>query len=448
MPFEPEGTESHTRTEAGERAEGQAQHCLGILWVTPEERFHELRVGAVIGRAEGCALQLDGHSASRQHARLEREGSLWQLRDLGSKNGTLLNGQRRELAPIGVGDTLRVGDWVGVVCQMPQAAVATQRWFAELVSGMTLSAPTLARLQMLPALAASDVPLLLLGETGTGKERLARAIHDLSGRSGPLVTINCSAIPEAQAEAELFGYRKGAFTGASEPSAGRILAARGGTLLLDEIADLPPSIQSKLLRALEERAVTPVGTSQRVPAEFRLIATSQIRLDGLVQSGGFRADLYARLNGAEIELPPLRQRRQEVLRLLRAALAPAAGAAPVFESQCVERLCAYPWPYNVREVMQLGRVLCVSRKQRFSLADLPQRIADASVAPGGAELEEGALPSRRTRWLARHAAELGRLKQALSEHSGNVTEAARASGVPRHRARRLLEAEAAGLKGA
>lgn len=444
MPFEPEGTEAATHTEARERPAEHESSRFGILWLTPEERFYELAEGALIGRAEGCALRLDGHGVSRQHARVERDGPLWVVRDLDSKNGTFHNGVRRELTSIGPGDTLRLGDWIGVACSMPSCAIDSARWFGELVPGMTLSAPTLASLNRLPALAASDVPIILLGETGTGKERLAHAIHALSGRSGPLVTFNCSSIPEALAEAELFGHGKGASTGASDACAGRIIAARGGSLLLDEIVDLPLPIQGKLLRSLEERAVTPVGTSQHVPVDFRLIAASQVRLHQLVQRGQFRGDLYARLNGAEVELPPLRQRRQEVLRLLRELMTPALGAAPLFDSSCAERLCTYPWPYNVRELVQLARLLCVSRKQSFGLADLPPRIAEPSeLAPASSSAwGDGAPVSRRTRWLARHSAELSRLKLALQECGGNVAEAARVTGIPRHRARRLLDAEA------
>jgi DNA-binding NtrC family response regulator len=435
-----------TRTEADELESAPNQQCLGILWLTPEERFHPLTAGEVLGRGENCSLRLDGPSVSRQHARIEREGPLWLLRDLDSKNGSFINTLRREVGAIAAGDTLRLGDWVGVVCWMPPAAVAAQQWFRELVPGLLLSAPTLARFDALPALAASDVPIIILGETGTGKERLARAIHDLSARSGALMAINCSAIPEGLAEAELFGHRKGAFTGANEASPGRIVAARGGTLLLDEILDLPAGIQSKLLRALEERAVTPVGSSQLVPVDFRVLSASQVRLDQLVQQGEFRADLYARLNGAELELPPLRQRRQEILRLLAEAMRPLLGRAPQFDSACAERLCAYAWPYNVRELMQLGRMLSVARKQRFGLADLPQRIREGSeataAAPAAAQRPSGR-SSRRQLWLSRHAAEFGKLEQALRECSGNVTEAARVAGIPRHRARRLLEAAAA-----
>jgi DNA-binding NtrC family response regulator len=332
-----------------------------------------------------------------------------------------------------------LGDWVGVVCSIPYEALASRAFFGELTPGLTFGAATLAALSKVPALAASKLPIIILGETGTGKELLAQAIHALSGRPGELIAINCSAIPEALAEAELFGHKKGSFTGASDSTEGRIAGARRGSLLLDEIVDLPLAIQTKLLRALEERAVIPVGGSQAVPVDFRLLAATQEPLDQLVRSGAFRGDLYARLSGAQIQLPPLRQRREEVLRLLRAALRSALGREPVFDSLFVESICRYAWPYNVRELMQLARLLAVANAPSFGMADLPARFSES----GTGETPGRVRSSRRHLYLTRFAAELGRLKSALRTCRGNVTEAARLSGIPRHRARRLLEAEAA-----
>jgi len=432
------GAEPATQTQANKSQSGEAATVLGIQWLTPEERFHSLQVGSVIGRSEGCELRLDDVSVSRNHARLEREGPLWLLRDLGSKNGSFVNGERRELAPLGPQDTVRLGDWVGVVCRLPYEAVASGVYFGELTPGLSFGAATLAGLAKLRALAASKVPIIILGETGTGKELLAQAIHTLSGCPGKLIAINCSAIPEALAEAELFGHKKGSFTGATESAEGRIAQARRGSLLLDEIVDLPLTIQTKLLRALEERAVIPVGSIQAVAVDFRLLAATQEPLDLLVRSGGFRGDLYARLSGAQVQLPALRQRREEILRLLRAALRPALGREPVFDSLFAESVCKYAWPYNVRELMQLARLLAVGGGPSFGVADLPPRF---SQSEGGAPRRVRA--SRRHLYLTRYAAELGRLKSALKGARGNLTEAARVSGIPRHRARRLLEAEAA-----
>src|SRR6185295_12643806 len=443
------GQDVPTRTEPeGRRARLQQADALGLLWVSPEECFHPLEAGGVIGRASECALRLEGPSVSRQHARVEQDGPVWMLRDLGSKNGTFVNGQRRELAPLSLQDTVRVGDWVGVACAMPRSALAGKVFFRELSPGVTFSAPTLAQLGDLAALSADDISVIVQGETGTGKEVLARAIHEQSGRQGPLIAINCAAIPEAIAEAELFGHKRGAFTGATEAGRGRIAAAHGGTLFLDEIVELSAGVQSKLLRVLEERTVTPLGTTEPVPVDFRVIAASQEPLEELVRSGDFRADLYARLQGSELHLPPLRERRQEVYRLVREALQQSLGCVPEFQPSAVERLCLYAWPYNVRELCQLARLLSISSKTEFSADDLPQRLLEPELlaaAPGAAEA--GAEPlagsAQRQAWLARYATELDRLKQALQKCNGNLSEAARVTAIPRHRARRLLAAEAA-----
>lgn len=416
----------------------------GIFWVSPEERFDPLRAGAVLGRSDDCAIRIAGSGVSRSHARIERDGPLWLLRDLDSRNGTFVNGQKRALSPLSPQDTLRVGDWVGVVCRLPKSEEEPGALFELLTPDLVLSLPTLAQLPALARLASSDISIIIEGETGTGKEVVARAIHQMSGRRGALVAVNCAAIPSALAEAELFGHKKGAFTGAVESARGHIASAAGGTLFLDEVVDLPLAVQSKLLRVLEARAVTPVGTSQPIEVDFRLITASQEPLEALVAAGEFRADLYARLNGAELELPPLRARRQEVFRLLCHSMQRAPGAAPSFDSRMIERLCTYAWPYNVRELCQLGRLLRASGQASFALQDLPQRFLDP--APEGeasmtGQVAGGLLSSRRDAWLSRHAAELDRLKQALHACHGNVSEAARRAGIPRHRARRLLAAD-------
>jgi transcriptional regulator with AAA-type ATPase domain len=435
-----------TRTEAAEPTRDAEREALGIFWLTPKERFHELLPGAIFGRSPDCALCLEGSSVSRQHARLEKGGPLWMLRDLDSKNGVYLNAQRRELTPLQAQDTVRIGEWVGVVCVMPRSALESGLLFDELAPGVWLSAPTLGRLGHFRALSLGQLPILIVGETGTGKEVLARALHRASGRPGPLVAVNCAAIPESLAESELFGHQKGAFTSAVRSSPGHMLAADHGTLLLDEVVELSAGIQSKLLRALEERAVTPVGSSQAIGTDFRLIAACQTSLERLVAEGQFRGDLYARLNGASLELPPLRKRRQEVLRLLRDAMTRELGFAPGFDRRFVERVCAYSWPYNVRELVQLARLLCAAPRPEFDAGDLPAQFHEAPPEPAAAL---GSLPRtpklspRRQTWLDRYSSELESLKRALSQCEGNVYRAALLAGIPRHRARRLLAAEAA-----
>jgi len=434
-----------TRTESSQPERYAEPHVFGVMWLAPEERFHELAHGAMFGRSTECTLALEGPSVSRQHARVEKGGPLLMLRDLESKNGVYINAERRELTPLAPQDTIRLGEWVGVVCWMPKAAVAAARYFEEPEPGMLLSAPTVSKISHYTSLAERDLPIVVRGPTGTGKEVLARALHRSSKRPGAFVAVNCAAIPEGLAEAELFGHQKGAFTGAIRSAVGHIASAHQGTLFLDEVVELSPSLQSKLLRALEERAVTPVGSSQPVSVDFRLIAAAQESIEVRVAAGAFRSDLYARLNGAELELPPLCERRQEVPRLLRHALTAELGFAPHFDRLFVERVCSYRWPYNVRELSQLARLLAASPASDFGIERLPRRFYDATVSssePENGFENAGGLSSRRKAWLSRNAAELVRLKEALLECGGNVFQASAKAGIPRHRARRLLAAEA------
>jgi transcriptional regulator with AAA-type ATPase domain len=418
--------------------------ALGLFWVSPAERFDELETGAVIGRSAACSIQLDGSSVSREHAVIERRGPIWAVRDLGSRNGLFVNAKRCERSAVVPQDTVRVGDWVGVVCRMPKTTVRGGDLFVDLTPDSILSVPTWDALSNLDRLARSELPIIIEGETGTGKEVLVRAIHERSRRRGPLIAVNCAALPEALAEGQLFGHRKGAFTGAVDTAQGYVASADGGTLLLDEILELPLAIQSKLLRTLEERTVVPVGSTQAVPVDFRLVVTTQRPLRPLVEAGKFRPDFYARSSGAELKLPPLRERRQEIVRLFSTFMSTTGARAPVLESRFVERLCSYAWPYNVRELRQLARLLAASGRELHDVSDLPERFFRAPVpadAMSNAH-DAGGNGGRNGQWLSRRVKELWQLKEALRTSGGNLSEAARKSGIPRHRARRLLAAEA------
>jgi transcriptional regulator with PAS, ATPase and Fis domain len=331
---------------------------------------------------------------------------------------------------------------------MPAGGGTNPACFHQIPPGLCVSTPTRAALERVLELSRRDVPIALYGETGTGKDALAQAIHHASARPGRLVALNCAAIPEAMAEGMLFGHRKGAFTGAQTSEEGHVRAAHRGTLFLDEIADLSLGVQAKLLRVLEERQVTPLGATEPQPVDFRLIAACQEPLEALVAHGDFRADLYARLSGIELCLSPLRERRQEVPRLFSTFWSEAGRPAPRLEGPLVEALCGYDWPYNVREVRQLAQLLEASGKLQLGLADLPERLR---LAPTPAALpapersvsrDVAEAPARRAAWLSRHARELDALQRALQQHDGNVSSAALEAGVPRHRARRLLAAQA------
>jgi len=226
-------------------------------------------------------------------------------------------------------------------------------------------AHSLQLLARLERLAPTEATLLVIGETGTGKELIARHVHDHSRRMGPFVAVNCAGFSESLAEAELFGHEAGAFTGAQQARPGWFETANGGTLFLDEIGDMPPSLQVKLLRVLQERQVVRIGSRKSIPIDVRLIAATNVELERAVERRQFRADLYYRLNVAPVRLLPLRERPGDILPLAQhfaATYARRLGAEPVRISQSAQQaLLAYAWPGNIRELenaVQLGVIMC------------------------------------------------------------------------------------------
>lgn len=221
-------------------------------------------------------------------------------------------------------------------------------------------------------IAPSEATVLLTGETGTGKEVFARLLHAQSGRQGrPFVPVNCGAIPETLLESELFGYVKGAFTGAVSSRRGRVASAEGGTLFLDEVGELPLSLQVKLLRLLQERSYEPVGSSESVTANFRLVAATNSNLEEEVRAGRFRRDLYYRLHVCPIQLLPLRDRREDIEHLFIHFWRRRGEQRPI-SSEAMRRLEAYDWPGNVRELENLVERLSVCAEGRtIEAKDLP-----------------------------------------------------------------------------
>jgi transcriptional regulator with GAF, ATPase, and Fis domain len=239
------------------------------------------------------------------------------------------------------------------------------------------SPPMLALFDLIERAAPSDVPVLIVGETGTGKELVARALHERSRRrKGPFLAENCAAISPSLLESELFGHKRGSFTGAIADRKGHFVAASGGTLLLDEIGDMPLEMQVKLLRVLEEGEVRPVGASRVEEVDVRVLAATNRDLAKLVAERRFREDLYYRLNVVRIELPPLRERPSDVEPLVRAFVAREArrtGRAPaVVEPEALRRLAAAPWPGNVRQL---------ENEVRRALALSPERIRASDLSP-------------------------------------------------------------------
>jgi two-component system response regulator FlrC len=397
-------------------------------------------VPLVLGRGEDCAVPLPGTEISRSHAEILREGAIVTLRDLGSRNGVFLRGVAVERAPLRMGDVIRLGEWVGVVVATPAEGAAGGDFggIAPGLYGGRLLRETLAPVERA---ARSDLPIMVHGETGTGKEWTARAIHKWSGRSGPFLAVNCAALPESLAEAELFGYRKGAFTGADRASPGYFRAAHGGTLLLDEIVDLPLGLQAKLLRVLEEREVVPLGDSTPVSVDVRIVAAAQQSLEEAVAERRCRADLCARLDGLAVRLPPLRERLEDVPGLLQVKLAEHADRAPAIDWRFVERLCLHDWPFNVREIDLLARRLAVLHPDEpiLRVAHLPERFKMSEPAADASRDEALAVASNETP-PDRDEQDMTRLLAALRRRRGNVARASADAKISRQRAYRLMGA--------
>jgi len=440
-------------------AQGSSQAALAIRWVFPNPRGMLTRLSderILLGRDDDCQVKLPSKETSRHHAEIRRDGPFFILKDLGSRNGIFVNGEQVQESPISPGQILRLGEWIGVAILVSPDAVDPDPVF-DLLAANLAGGPVLGPiLEQARKAASSSLPTVILGETGTGKEGLAHAMHEWSGRKGPFVAVNCAALVPTLAEAELFGYRKGAFTGADRASPGFFRAAQGGTLLLDEVTDLPESVQAKFLRALEQREISPLGESVPVPIDVRVLAATQIPLPQVVKERRFRADLCARLDGLTIRLPPLRERKQEIAYLFSHLLRlHSGGRPPEVEARLVEQLCLHDWPFNVRELDLLARRLLVlhGHEELLRRSHLPEHILNRPVAgePAPAPVAfvgSGAVsaPNKPESHRARRERELSLLTEALRAHKGSVARAAAAVGISRQRAYRLMEA--GGITGA
>jgi two-component system response regulator AtoC len=290
-------------------------------------QLHELPAEgeAILGRGPECQIVLDFTSISRQHARL-RIGGTCLLTDLGSRNGTLVRGERLlrgDAREVCCGDAFSLGP-VSLLLLPANASRA-----AEQLTGSRLRVNDIeadASAPLLSSVAQARLNVLIYGETGVGKELLAQAIHRRSKRTGPFVAVNCAAVTESLLESELFGHERGAFTGAVMAKPGLLLAATGGTLLLDEIGEMSPAIQAKLLRAIETQAILPVGGVRQVSIDVRFLGATHRDLLAEVERGSFRRDLYYRLAGFAFEIPPLRERRHQIPKIALQILRAAAGA--------------------------------------------------------------------------------------------------------------------------
>jgi sigma-54 dependent transcriptional regulator, acetoin dehydrogenase operon transcriptional activator AcoR len=383
-------------------------------------------------------IGLPDRRASSKHARILRIGARWAIEDLGSKNGTFVNGALETRRALADGDVLETGEtlWLFREEPLPRAedpGDLHSEALAQIPVGLRTFSPRLGALfAALSSVARSGASILVRGDTGTGKELVARAVHELAGRSGRLVPVNCGALPAALVESELFGSRRGAFSGATEDRPGFIRGAHAGTLFLDEVGDFPIAAQPSLLRVLQEREVVPVGDTRPFSVDFRTISATHRDLEALVARGSFRSDLLARLSGFVVELPPLADRREDMGMLIGSVLNGVSTSRPLTISLPAARaLVRHAWPANVRELEQaLISAAALAGASRIEQAHLPAALREPSPSgpiPPLTELE----PSDRAL-----REELSRL---LSEHAGNLSAVARAMRKDRTQIRRWIE---------
>jgi two-component system, NtrC family, response regulator HydG len=312
-------------------------------------------------------------------------------------------------------------------------------------AGMIGGAPAMrAVYRVIERAAPTDMTVLITGESGTGKELVARALHEQSRRrAGPFVALNCAAIPAELVESELFGHVKGAFTGADRDRRGAFEAASGGTLLLDEVADLALPAQAKLLRVLEERAITRIGTHESVRVDVRMVAATNRPLDRLLAEGAFREDLLYRLAILQLHLPPLRERREDIIPLaihFTAQYAQQYSLPPRPLAQDARRaLLAHDWPGNVRELRNcIERALVLADGDEIAARDLPATVSGSTAVLRPADAAAASLPFADARERALLDFEKGFLAAALERHDGNISATARAVGLHRQSLQKLL----------
>ena len=378
-----------------------------------------------VGRGDACAVRIDHHSVSRKHALLRLEPPM-RVEDLGSSNGTWVDGVQiaeGALTALGASGVFEVGSVI---------VVARAHDEAEAPSATAKRGAMEAVEKLVDVVARSAISVVFLGETGVGKTVLAERMHRTSKRaSGPFLSVNCAALPEQLLESELFGHERGAFTGATQTKLGLLEAADGGTLFLDEVGEMPLATQSKILRVLESGDVTRVGATKPRKVDVRFLSATNKDLKIAVERGEFRSDLYFRLDGISITVPPLRERMKEIRPLAEAFLAEAAKdlgkSAPVLSPDAVLRLERHAWPGNVRE---LKNVMVRSAL----LATYPTLRADDlhfEGAGGARHSSEGAAMTVTSAATREKDDERQRVLDALDACAWNQTRAAERLGISR-----------------
>lgn len=424
-----------------------------------------------LGRESDNTLSIPEAAVSRYHARFERraDGRVWVV-DNQSTNGTFVKGRRVKEHPLVMHDIVRIGDTLlrfvehGIygfgAYRLDGSVVQQARPFTHgidrplLVGGYQID----AILDRIAKVAQSNIAVVVQGESGTGKELVAREIHRLSGRKGPFQAINCAALPANLIESELFGYRRGAFSGATSDKPGLVRAAHGGTLFLDEVGDMPLEAQAKLLRVLQEKEVLPLGATTSERVDVRVVCATHRDLEASVAQGIFRGDLLARLRELLVTLPPLRDRREDLFLLVLHFLQRLGRTGADITFPFMLAVAHYDWPYNVRELESAVRVAvtlsCGAPLDLMHLPETVRRALDGHGAPADAAPEARLLPTtaQTLRDPSHPDANLrvpaarprgdapseDELRSLLTRHNGNIAAVGRELGKERMQVHRWL----------
>ena len=394
----------------------------------------------VVGSSKDADVVLADPRVSRRHCEIALRDDGVLVHDLGSRNGTTIDGARVESVVVAPGTQVALGDTV--LSFVAADTVVDLGDGPERFGPMVATSPRMREIfALLTRAAKSDATILLEGETGVGKDVFARAIHEASGRArGPFVVLDCGTIAPQLVASELFGHKKGAFTGADQDRAGVFEAAHKGTLFLDEVGELPLEQQPSLLRALENRQVRRVGETKARDVDARIVAATNRALGDEAAAGRFREDLYYRLAIVAVRIPPLRERREDVADLVRKFLVDNGRDPAEASTADLAALAAYDWPGNVRQLKNVvARACALAGDGAIALevpGKTPRRASSSSPVPMD-DLFDVPLKEARATLNARF--EEAYARRVVAQHGGNVTRAAEAAGVARNYLHRLLK---------
>ena len=432
----------HRVTNAIERTSSGLQTRVRIVYAGGAEPVEVPLppVGVVLGADAACDVHIDDVAVSRKHVSIVPRASGFEVTDLQSRNGTWIDGVSITNAVVPVGTSLRLGSTIVQLLPAeeplslePSARTQFGSMFGRSVAMRTVFA-------MLERAAQSNAPVLLLGESGTGKELAARAVHEQGARAkGPFVVFDCGAASDTLIESELFGHKRGAFTGAVADKPGAFALAHNGTLFLDEIGDLPLNLQPKLLRLLERGEVTPLGGRKSETYDVRIVAATHRDLWNDVGRGTFRGDLYYRLAVVEVHLPPLRKRAEDIAELVRHFVAHNSGRADTVAGPTLDRLVAYQWPGNVRELRNvIARAVALAPpKARFD--EMPVMLRPSAKQAAEEPLVRADVPYHDAKAALIERFEREYMKDLMRRADGNISQASRIAGIERKYLYKVLE---------